>query len=63
MLTRIAAAVEEQSATVRVISADVSTLNQIAEGNAASSEQVSANLSRLAGLAGQGKLQVQRFRT
>jgi methyl-accepting chemotaxis protein len=63
MLHRIATAIEEQSTTVSVISGDVNTLSEIAQSNAASSDQVASSLTRLAQVAEEANRQVERFRT
>lgn len=63
MLQRVAAAIEEQSATMTSITGEVRTLNEIAESNATSSEQLAASLASLTEAAEAGNRQIARFRT
>ncbi len=62
MLQRISAAMEQQSAAVQEINANVNNLNQIAQTNAAATEEITATVVELAKIAGDTRSQVERFK-
>ncbi len=63
LLTRTAAAMEQQRATLVAIGAHARDLSMIAQGNAASTEQLSASASEMARVAEATYRQTERFRT
>ena len=62
MLQRISAALEEQSMAVEEISSNVGSLDRIARGNAAASEEITASVIELSKLADHTRTEVERFR-
>jgi len=62
LLSRIAAAIEEQGATMQQIGEHARHLSQIAESNAAATEELAASASELAGIAEAVSSEVSRFR-
>ena len=61
MLQRIAVALEEQSAAVEQINANLTNVNQIAQSNAAASEEITATVMELAKIADNTRRQVDQF--
>ncbi len=62
MLEQIAAITEEQSAAMQQVSANVSTLNQIGETNAAATEEITATVMDLSRLAKETKDEIEVFK-
>ncbi|MFB5084080.1 methyl-accepting chemotaxis protein [Symbiobacterium thermophilum] len=62
LLSRIAAAIEEQGATMQQIGEHARRLSSIAESNAAATEELAASASELAGIAEAASAEVGRFR-
>lgn len=62
LLARIAAAIEEQGATMQHIGEHARRLSSIAESNAAATEELAASASELAGIAEAASAEVSRFR-
>ncbi len=63
MLQRIASALEEQSAAVEQINANLNNLDHIARSNAAASEEIAATVMELSRIADATRREVQRFET
>ena len=63
MLQRIASALEEQSAAVEQINANLNNLDQIARSNAAASEEIAATVMELSRIADATRREVQKFET
>ncbi|MFM8576540.1 MAG: methyl-accepting chemotaxis protein [Limnohabitans sp.] len=63
MLQRIASALEEQSAAVEQINANLNNLDHIARRNAAASEEIAATVMELSRIADATRREVQRFET
>ena len=61
MLQRIAVALEEQSAAVEQINANLTNVDQIAQSNAAASEEITATVMELAKIADNTRRQVDQF--
>jgi methyl-accepting chemotaxis protein len=61
MLGRVASSVEEQSAAIREIDANVSSLSQVAVGNANASEELSASAQELSKIAAANEKALSRF--
>ncbi len=61
MLRRIAAALEQQSAAVEEINANLGNLDQIAQNNAAASEEIAATVIELSKIAEATRQEVERF--
>lgn len=61
MLQRIAATMEQQSAAVEEINANMGNLNQIAENNANASEEITATVIELSRLADATRTEVNQF--
>lgn len=62
MLRRISAAMEQQSAAVEVINANISNLDKIADNNASASEEITATVMELSQLAEATRNEVDQFR-
>jgi len=62
LLERIAAAIEEQGATISEIGDHADRLTEIAQSNAAATEELAASASELAGIAEAAFAEVDRFR-
>ncbi len=62
MLQRISVALEEQSAAVQEINANIVSLNRVAESNAAAAEEITATVVELALLADNTRKEAERFR-
>ena len=63
MLQRIAAALEEQSAAVEEINANLTNVDGIARSNAAASEEITATIMELSKIADATRREVERFGT
>ena len=63
MLQRIAAALEQQTAAVEEINANLSNLDQIAQNNASASEEITATVMELSRIADATRSEVERFET
>ncbi|MFM8864910.1 MAG: methyl-accepting chemotaxis protein, partial [Limnohabitans sp.] len=63
MLQRIASALEEQSAAVEQINANLNNLDHIARSNAAASEEIAATVLELSRIADATRREVQKFET
>lgn len=63
MLQRITSALEEQSAAVEQINANLNNLDQIARSNAAASEEIAATVMELSRIADATRREVQKFET
>ena len=61
MMQRIAAALEQQSTAVQEINANVMSLNQIGQSNAAASEEITATVIELAKIADSTRREVEKF--
>jgi methyl-accepting chemotaxis protein len=61
MLQRIAVALEEQSAAVEQINANLNNVNQIAQSNSAASEEITATVIELAKIADNTRREVDKF--
>ncbi len=61
MLQRIADALEQQNAAVHGINANVVSLNQIAQSNAAAAEEITATIVGLVNVADNTRLEVEKF--
>ena len=61
MLQRISAAMEQQSAAVEEINANIGSLDKIAENNASASEEITATVIELSRLADATRSEVDRF--
>jgi methyl-accepting chemotaxis protein len=61
MLQRIAVALEEQSAAVEQINANLTNVDQIAQSNATASEEITATVMELAKIADNTRRQVDQF--
>jgi methyl-accepting chemotaxis protein len=61
MLQRIAVALEEQSAAVEQINANLNNVNQIAQSNSAASEEITATVIELAKIADNTRREVEKF--
>jgi len=61
MLGRVASSVEEQSAAIREIDANVGSLSQVAAGNANASEELSASAQELSKIAAANERALSRF--
>ena len=62
MLQRIAASIEQQSAALEEINANLRNVDQIAGSNATASEEITATVMELARLADGTRQEVQRFK-
>jgi len=62
MLQRIAVALEEQSAAVEQINANLTNVDQIAQSNASASEEITATVIELAKIADNTRRQVDQFK-
>jgi methyl-accepting chemotaxis protein len=62
MLERISAAMEQQSAAVEEISANIGSLDRIADNNASASDEISATVIELARVADATRSEVDKFR-
>lgn len=62
MLQRISAAMEQQSAAVEEINANISSLDKIADNNASASEEITATVMELSQLAEATRNEVDKFR-
>ncbi|MFM8863508.1 MAG: methyl-accepting chemotaxis protein [Limnohabitans sp.] len=62
MLQRIASALEEQSAAVEQINSNLGSVNQIAQSNAAASEEITATVLELSKIANGTRQEVEKFR-
>ncbi len=62
MLQRIAVALEEQSAAVEQINANLTNVDQIAQSNASASEEITATVMELAKIADNTRRQVDQFK-
>jgi len=62
MMQRISAALEQQSAAVTEINVNVTNLNQIAQSNAAASEEITATVIELAKIADNTRQEVDKFK-
>ena len=63
MLQRIAAALEQQSAAVEQINANLSNVDNIARSNAAASEEITATVIELSKIADATRREVEKFST
>jgi methyl-accepting chemotaxis protein len=63
MLQRIAAALEQQSAAVEEINANLSNVDNIARSNAAASEEITATVIELSKIADATRREVEKFET
>lgn len=63
MLRRISAALEEQSRAVDEINANLTSVDKIARGNAAATEEITASVMELSRIAESTRLEVDRFQT
>jgi methyl-accepting chemotaxis protein len=61
MLSRIAAAVEEQSAAIEEINANLGNVNQIAQSNASAAEEITATVLELSRIADATRAEVGKF--
>ena len=61
MLQRIASALEEQSAAVEQINSNLGSVNQIAQSNAAASEEITATVLELSKIANGTRQEVEKF--
>jgi methyl-accepting chemotaxis protein len=61
MLQRISAAMEQQSAAVEEINANIGSLDKIAENNATASEEITATVIELSRLADGTRIEVDKF--
>ena len=62
MIQSIASAMEQQSATVEEIAANVQDLDKIAESNASSSEQITTTMVDLSRIAGDANNSIGKFK-
>jgi methyl-accepting chemotaxis protein len=62
MLQRISAAMEQQSAAVEEINANISSLDKIADNNASASEEITVTVMELSQLAEATRNEVDKFR-
>ncbi len=62
-MARIAAAMEEQSASIRELDNNANTLRSIAQANASAAEEITATIVDLSRLADQTRLEVEKFQT
>lgn len=62
-LERIAAAMEEQSASIRELDNNANTLRSIAQANASAAEEITATIIDLSRLADQTRVEVEKFQT
>lgn len=63
MMHRISVALGQQSAAVQEISANVASLNKIAESNAAAAEEITATIVELSRIANDTRQEVDKFKT
>ncbi|MEY2699632.1 MAG: hypothetical protein RIQ52_387 [Pseudomonadota bacterium] len=63
MMHRISVALGQQSAAVQEISANVASLNKIAESNAAAAEEITATIVELSRIASDTRQEVDKFKT
>ena len=63
MVRSVAAAVEEQRASVARIEVNVGSLREIGQGNATAAEEITATMIELSKLAQRSREQVDRFKT
>jgi len=61
MMQRISAALEQQSSAIQEINANVTSLNQIGQSNAAASEEITATVVELAKIADNTRREVDKF--
>ena len=62
MLERISAAMEQQSAAVEEINANIGSLDRIADNNASASEEISATVIELSRVADATRNEVEKFK-
>jgi methyl-accepting chemotaxis protein len=63
MLRRISNTLEEQSNAVEEINANLTSVDMIARGNAAATEEITASVMALSRIAESTRLEVDRFQT